>query len=194
MYSLASLPLIYIYSFSPKSELSGFINFFVINVIACFLDMVLAFLAAFSQSQSSSAVVHVSKLTSISSDIRWVVAVVFPSVNLKRGLFNIRLKSSQVCVSTLNSLLLTKYSNNGPWISLYEPGIGIQLVIFCVQMIFWGIILTLVEKGTSIKRRCRRCCGYDNDLEQEQVDGENHWDNEDGPRATAPKSWDDSVS
>ncbi len=126
MYSLASLPLIYVYSFNPKSELTGFINFFVVNVVVCFLDMVLAFMALFSQGQSpSTTVVRVSRLSQMTNNIRWVVAVVFPTVNFKRALFNIRLKSSQECISAVNSLMLTNYSYTEPGLSLREPGVGI---------------------------------------------------------------------
>lgn len=51
MYSLASLPLIYVFAFIPKSELIGFIAFFIINTIGCFFDMVLDFIGVFSQAQ-----------------------------------------------------------------------------------------------------------------------------------------------
>jgi hypothetical protein len=191
MYSLTSLPLIYVYSFSPKSELIGFINFFVINVVACFLDMVLVFLALFSQGSSTTTVVRVSKLASMTNIIRWVVAVVFPCVNFKHALFNIRLKSNPDCVTAYNSFMLTNYVYTEPWTSLHEPGVGIQLIIFCAQMCFWWIILTLVEKGSRIKLGCRRFCGCDDDLEQ--VDGGNQSDNEDGAVATAPIQWEDTV-
>jgi len=191
MYSLTSLPLIYVYSFSPKSELVGFVNFFIINVVACFLDMILAFLALFSQGSSSTTVVRVSKLTSMTTIIRWVVAVLFPSVNFKRSLFDIRLKSSRDCINAVNSLMLTTYSYTERWTSLREPGLGIEFIIFCVQMCFWWIILTLVEKGDRIKLGCRQCCGLDDDLKQ--VDGQNQWDNEDGAVATAPNQWNDAV-
>lgn len=185
--------MIYAYSFSPKSELIGFINFFVINLVACFLDMVLAFLALFSQGQSqSTAVIRVSRLTTVSSGIRLIVAILFPTVNFKRALFNMRLKSSQECISALNTLMLTSYSYTEPSMSLREPGIGLQLVIFCAQMVFWWFILILIEKGGSIKLRCRQCCGCNNDLEQ--VDGANQWENEDGAVAAIPRSWDDAVS
>ncbi len=185
MYSLASLPLIYVYSFSPNSELIGFINFFVINVVICFLDMVLAFMAVFSQSQSSITVTRVSKLSQITITIRWILAVLVPSVNFKRSLFNIRLKSNQQCVSALNSVMLTSYSYTTPWISLHEPGIGIEFLIFSAQMVFWWIILILIEKGSIIKLACRRFCGCDNDLEQ--IDDENR------PMGTVSMQWDDAV-
>ncbi|CAF0914028.1 unnamed protein product [Rotaria sp. Silwood1] len=186
MYSLASLPLIYVYSFSPKSELIGFINSFVINIVVCFFDMVLAFMALFSQGQSTNTS-RVSRLTSIVNNIRWFIAVLFPCVNFKRSLFNIRLKSSEECISSLNSLMFTNYSLDEPWMSTHEPGVGIQFIIFVVQMIFWWIILILIEKGTSIKLGCRRCCGCENDLER--IDVENPMDNAED---AIPNQWDDA--
>ncbi|CAF4147319.1 unnamed protein product [Rotaria sp. Silwood2] len=186
MYSLASLPLIYVYSFSPKSELIGFINSFVINIVVCFFDMVLAFMALFSQAQSTNTT-RVSRLTSIVNNIRWLIAVLFPCVNFKHSLFNIRLKSSQDCISSLNSLMFTNYSFNESWMSTRAPGVGIQFIIFVVQMTFWWIILILIEKGTSIKLGCRRCCGCENDLER--IDADNPIDNAED---VIPKQWDDS--
>jgi hypothetical protein len=190
MYCLASLPLIYVYSFSPKSELIGFINYFVVNVVFCFLDMVLAFIALFSQGNSTT-VTHVSKLATMTANIRWLVLILFPSVNLKRGLFNIRLKSNPDCVASLNSLMFTNYSSTQPWMSLREPGVGIQFVIFCVQMAFWWLILTLIENGSNIKLAWRRCCGCNDDLEQ--IDDENEWNDENGTMPKARKQWDDAV-
>ncbi|CAF0848696.1 unnamed protein product [Rotaria sordida] len=186
MYSLASLPLIYVYSFSPKSELIGFINIFVINIVVCFFDMVLTFMAVFSQGQATT-ITRVSRLTSIVNNIRWFIAILFPCVNFKRSLFNIRLKSSQECISSLNSLMLTNYSFNESWISTHEPGVGIQFIIFIIQMIFWWIILILIEKRTNIKSECRRCCGCENDLER--IDNENPMDNAED---AIPKQWDDT--
>ena len=185
LYCLASLPLIYCYSFSPRSELLGFINFFVINIVACFFDMVLVFLALFSQSQSSSAGTRVTPLTRMTNLIRWIIAVLFPSVNLKRSLFNIRLHTTEDCILAVNGIMLTDYSITEPWLSLREPGIGIQAVIFCAQILFWWIVLILIESGGSIKLGCRRCCGCDSDLQQDD-DG-----NEFG-RANADK-WNDTV-
>ncbi|CAF0732502.1 unnamed protein product [Adineta steineri] len=189
MYSLASLPLIYVYSFSPKSELIGFINFFVINVVACFLDMVLAFMGLFSQSQSTNAT-HVSKLSSLVLNIRWAVAVLFPSVNFKRSLFNIRLRSNPDCVSAMNSIMFTNYSATEPWTSLREPGIGIEFVIFCVQILFWWIILAIIENKVNIKLACGQCCCSEN--ESEQVGGQNQLNNEGGAIGTAPYQWSDA--
>ncbi|CAF0922953.1 unnamed protein product [Adineta ricciae] len=186
MYSLASLPMIYVYSFSPKSELIGFINFFVINVVACLLDMVLTFMAVFSQSQSSSSG-RLTRLASLMNSIRWLITALFPTVSLKRALFDIRLKSNQECISAINSIMLTGYSYTEQWTSLREPGLGILILIFCIQMIFWWIILTFIENRTNLKIGCRRCCGCDND--REHFENEN---NGDEIQTTTPVLWNDS--
>ncbi|CAF0732489.1 unnamed protein product [Adineta steineri] len=157
MYSLASLPLIYVYSFSPKSELIGFIVFFIVNVIACFFDMILHFIATFSQSQAINAT-SVTKATSIMNNLTYVLIILFPSVNLKRSLFNIRLRSNPDCISSLNSLLFTSYSATEPWMSIYEPGLGLAFLIFCVQMLFWWFILVLIENKEHMKLGCQEFC------------------------------------
>lgn len=186
MYSIASIPLIYTCSFSPKSELIGFITFFAANIVACFFDMVLSFIAIFSQGQSTT-VTRVSRLTSIVNLLRWIVAVIFPCVNYKRSLFNIRLKSSDECISAVNSIMFTNYSSSESWMSNNEPGLGTQLIIFSVQCFFWLIILILIEKGITIRLICRQCCCCccDGDIDQQSSE----IDEETG----LPKQWSDSV-
>ena len=164
LYCAASLPLIYVYSFNPKSALVGFINFFIVNVIACFLDMILAFMALFSQGQLTS-ISRLTRLSSITNTIRWIVAVLVPSVNFKRSLFNLRLRSSSDCMSVLNSILLTNYSFDESWTSIREPGVGVQVVIFLAQTSFWWLMLLIIENRKEIQLLCRQCCGCSNDLE-----------------------------
>ena len=188
MHCLASLPLIYVYSFNPRSALIGFINFFVVNVIVCFLDMVMAFMALFSQSQLS-APIRLTKLTRVTIIVRWVTAVIFPSVNFKRALFNIRLKSSKECISALNSILLANYDVDGSWPSLREPGLGLQILIFLLQTITWWLLLTIIERRRSMNLQLRRYCGCDKPLEETRTEEPAHDDVK-----KVPTSWDDSVS
>ncbi len=190
MYSLASLPLIYVYSFIPKSELIGFIGFFIINVIGCFFDMVLDFISVYSQAQATNATSSTG-LSIVMVNLTWVLVVIFPSVNFKHALFNIRLKSNPGCISSLNSLFFTSYISNGPWMAIASPGLGASFIIFCSQILFWWIILILIENGNNIKLGCRRCCKCDNDLQK--VDDQSQLDSEDGSVSTSAVQWDDSV-
>lgn len=165
MCSLASLPLIYVYSFSPKSELLGFIGFFVVNVIGCFFDMILNFISIFSQAQAVAAT-SATKLSIIMVNLTWVLAVLFPTVNFKHALFNIRLKSNPDCISSLNSLFFTNYNTDEGWMSILSPGLGAAFLIFWAQIIFWWTILILIENSTNIKLGCRRCCKREQDLQK----------------------------
>jgi hypothetical protein len=176
--------MVYVYSFIPKSELIGFITFFIINVIACFFDMVLHFIAVFSQAQALGAT-SITNLATVMNNLTWVLVVIFPCVTFKRALFNIRLKSNSACDSSLNSLMFTDYSYTEPWMSAREPGLGIQFIIFCAQMIFWWIVLILIENGTHLKLICRRSCCCNNDLKKT--------DGDDGTDAVASNQWNDTV-
>ncbi|CAF3610572.1 unnamed protein product [Rotaria sordida] len=146
LYSLASLPYIYVYSFIPSTELIGFIIYFIVNVLICFLDVVLGFIGVFSGSQKLPDGSLVNRTGTIMTNIRWVLSVIFPTVNLKHALFNIRLRSSDSCIAAVNSVMGTNYSSNEPWMSLNEPGLGIQFLIFIGQMIFWWFIIVFIEK------------------------------------------------
>lgn len=190
MYCMASLPMVYVYSFIPKSELIGFITFFIINVVACFFDMVLHFIAVFSQAQTVGAT-SITTLATAMDNLAWVLVVIFPCVTFKRALFNIRLKSNSNCDSSLNSLMFTDYSYTEPWMAAREPGLGIQFIIFWAQIIFWWVLLTLIENGTHLKLTCRRSCRCDNDLEQ--IDGGDQNDGEDGAISVASNQWNDAV-
>jgi hypothetical protein len=190
MYSLASLPLIYVYSFSPKSESIGFTGFFLINVMGLFFDTVFDFLSVYSQAYATDAT-SATSLSTVMVKLTWILGILFPCVNLKHALFNIRLKSNPDCVSSLNSLFFTSYSSDSSWMAIPSPGLGASFIIFCAQIFFWWIILILIENGTNIKLGCRRCCKCDNELEQ--VNGGNPSNTEDGTVTIAPHLWDDKV-
>ena len=196
MYSLASLPFIYVFAFAPKSELIGFITFFVINVIACFFDMILSFISVFSQVQSTSGSGQ-TKLSSVMSIISWILVVLFPSVNFKRALFNIRLKSSPDCISALNALLYTDYSSTEGWMTFRIPGLGASFIIFCAQMIFWWIILAVIENKRTINLCCQKCCKCNKDLmeiddHKPEPSLKSDWD-DGGKESVVSSSWNDAV-
>lgn len=191
MFSLASLPLIYVYSFSPNSELIGFVTFFVLNAVGVFFNMMLDFISVFSQAQTLNAT-GATRLSVVMTNITLVLAIIFPSVNLKRALFNIRLKSNPSCISSLNSLFFASYSSTNSWMAIPSPGLGAPFIIFCGQMIFWWIILILIENGTKIRISCRRYCKCDRELEQ--IDDKSQFVSDDRTQPSTKSEWDDSVT
>jgi hypothetical protein len=204
MYSLASLPLIYVFSFGPNSELVGVIVFFIVNVIVCFVDVILDFVALFSQIQNTGAT-SVSGTSRVVGTLRVIVGVLFPSVNFKHSLYNIRLRSNEDCLTTTNSLMLTNYTSTEPWLSVSTPGLGVFFILFCVQIAIWLIILTLIENRGRISLGCRQCCNCDKDLQESpnvELIGVNvmnnstfrsQCDDESEPNSFPPTAWNDSV-
>ncbi|CAF4617859.1 unnamed protein product [Rotaria socialis] len=150
LYSLASLPFVYVYSFIPGTELIGFVIYFIVNVLVCFVDVVLGFIGVFSGSQTLPNGAKVNQTGTLMTNIRWILSALFPTVNLKHALFNIRLRSSDRCIGPVNSVMGTNYSLNESWLSLSEPGLGIQCLIFIGQSIFWWFIVMFIEEGWKI--------------------------------------------
>ena len=157
----------------PKSELFGFIVYLIFNVVGCFLDMVLNFVAIFSQSQPSLGSNEVTSTAQIMHVLRWILSGLVPTINFKRSLFNIRTRSNAECVEASNSIMHTEYSTTEPWSSVKEPGVGSQLLIFAGQFIFWTLLLIIIENNTGIKRclsRCfKNCTGYFSFRKQEKL-------------------------
>ena len=205
MYSLASLPLLYVFAFAPSSELVGFILFFIINVIACFLDMVLDFITVFSQFQNVGGT-GLTGLSRVMITLRWIIVGLFPAVNFKHSLFNIRIRSSEECLSAINGLLFTNYTSSGSWMAVGDSGLGLFFILFCVQAVFWWIVLVLIENRGKINVGCRRCCKCDKDLEQfsnkepsqltpiELASPSTHLNDINDSLSVGSSSWDDSVS
>jgi hypothetical protein len=153
MYSLASLPLIAAFSMLFSTELVGLIVFVIVNILVCFLDMVLGFVVVFFQGQSSNGGSNVGV---IMTNIRLVISILFPTVNLKHALFNIHLRSSNTCIAAVNSIMNTSDSSSEPWMSTREPGLGVPFIIFVSQMIAWWLIVMFIEQSN---RLCQKKSG-----------------------------------
>ncbi len=158
LYSLGSLPFIYAYSMIPITESVGLILYVIVNILVCFLDMVLGFIVVFFQGQTISQVNGMTKESVIMTNIRLLLSILFPTVNLKHALFNIHLRSSASCVSEVNLIMGTNYSSDEPWMSMHEPGLGIQCVIFISQMIGWWLIVMFIEQSDRICQRISKYC------------------------------------
>ena len=169
MYSLSSLPFIYVFSFAVKRELIGVINFFLLNVLMCFIDMILSFLASVVQGNASPIESGMTSGATAVTAVRWILSVLLPTVNLKHALSNIRLHSNRKCISSLNSIMGTNYAFDESWMSVHEPGLGLQFLIFCVQTLLWWLILMLIENFAAIKQIWQRHRSKTNESDEIQV-------------------------
>jgi hypothetical protein len=157
MYVFASLPFVYVFSFIPKSAVMGFTNFFILNVILCVIDAVLASFPVFSNRSAQTS--GPSQTYTGVNNIRSIFALVLPTVNLKHALANILLHDNPQCILTSNSMLGTSFSTNEAWMSTNKPGVGTEFIFFCVQTLFWFLVLIIIESRLRIKQAWRRCCG-----------------------------------
>lgn len=156
LYTLASLPFAYCFSFIPRTSIIGFTNFFIINVIANVVDAVINSFTVFSRGGSDD--VRPSRAYTAVSFVRWILAILLPSVNLKQSLANSQLHENRQCVSIFNALVGTSFATDETWRSTSRPGVGAQILIFCLQCIFWIIVLILIENKLQVRRFFRKIC------------------------------------
>jgi len=168
MYVLASLPFAYVFSFIPKTSIMGFTNFFILNVILCVIDAVLASFPVFTKNDTPS--LGPTKIYTTINGIRSIFALVLPTVNLKHAISNIQLHDDTVCISISNSILGTTFSSNALWMSTSRPGVGLEFIFFWVQIIFWWVVLIIVENRLNIRRGCQRCCRNEDSTMSDQWD------------------------
>ena len=92
-----------------KSEIITFICLFVVLSVAGFLDMIWSFVELFvklDKPGTSDVVLDLMKV------LRYMFAIIFPNVTIKRGLYNLKIRKNNYCIDTLNNLLTSKYIQN----------------------------------------------------------------------------------
>ena len=101
--------LAYISSFWFRTDLIGFIFTFLILGVATFLDMVWAFIQLFvSLERESTQNTFLSNLMKL---LRYVFLLFFPNVTIKRGLYNLKIRQNNYCITSLNNILKSKLFN-----------------------------------------------------------------------------------
>ena len=174
MYTLASLPFAYVFSFIPKSTVMGFSNFFILNAVICVIDSILNSFTVFIENDTPSA--GPTRTYRVVTAIATILAVLLPADNLKHALSNIQLHENTECISASNALIGTKFSANESLMAVGKPGVGGQFIIFLVQIIVWWIVLIVIENYGRIQQARQRCCG-----------------NKDLSDSTPTDQWNDSV-
>ena len=168
MYVLASLPFVYVFSFIPDSAVMGFTNFFILNVVISVIDAVAGTFPIFSGNANPSD--GPAKAYTVVEGIRLIFRLLLPTVNFKHTLANVLIHNNKNCIRVSNSILGTSFSENESWMSTKKPGIGEEFIIFCVQTVFWWVILILIENRLRIQQARQRCCGSEN------VEYNDRWD------------------
>ena len=168
MYVLASLPFVYVFSFIPESAVMGFTNFFILNVVISVIDAVAGTFPIFSGNTNPSA--GPAPAYKVVEAIRLIFRLLLPAVNFKHTLANMLIHNNANCIRVFNGMLGTKFSENETWMSTQKPGIGEEFIIFCVQTLFWLVVLILIENRLTIRQARQRCCKSDHPEQNEQWD------------------------
>jgi hypothetical protein len=158
---LASLPFAYVFSFAPRTSIIGFTNFFIVNVIANVIDAVINSFTIFSRNEQASA--GPSRTYTAVNNFRSILAALLPSVNLKHALSNSQLHENGECVAIFNTFIGTKLNVNEVWTSMSKPGVGTQMLLFCLQTLVWTLLLIVVENRRRRQLLWERIRGKRND-------------------------------
>jgi hypothetical protein len=162
MYTLASLPFAYVFSFIPKTSIMGFTNFFILNVIICVIDAVINSFPVFMSNSTPSS--GPSKSYTAITNLRYVFAFLLPTVNLKHALSNLILHANNDCITVNNAMLGTSFSTTAAYMSTQKPGVGTEFILFCIQIALWWLILCAIENRLRIRQCCQRCCSEDDSM------------------------------
>ena len=100
--SFGWLTYAYVMSHFYKSEIIGFIVLLIILGLSAFIDMVFASLQLFITLNIDSETLKKS-LNILMELVRWLFAILFPNVTIKRALFDLKVRRDDVCVAAVNT-------------------------------------------------------------------------------------------
>ena len=116
-----------------RSDIVAFIGVFLISSVAAFMDMICSLIYLFVKLDKQGKDSFTSSLMDF---IRYLLAICFPNVTIKRALYNIKIKENDYCLNSLNTILNTGYSTEEDYLSFKEPGIGMLLLFTYVFSFF----------------------------------------------------------
>ena len=100
--------LAHLWSFLFKSDVTGFVILALILGIMPFIDVVLSFIILFlNTNQDDSS--QVAPGTSTLQTLRYILFVLFPNVTVKKGIYNMKIRSSSFCINSTNAILNGKF-------------------------------------------------------------------------------------
>lgn len=94
-------PYAYVWSFLFKSEIIGFVVLAIILGFAAFLDVIWTFLILLVLDGSTSPT-GASRAIEV---IRYIFALVFPNIAVKRGLYDLKIQNNSYCINNVNLYL-----------------------------------------------------------------------------------------
>lgn len=94
----------YLWSFLFKSDIIAFVVSIIFLAFMAFLDVIWLFIQLLVLNGSKTATTG----SNIMSAIRYIFAILFPSVTVKRAIYNLKIRSNTYCVEAANTYLIGK--------------------------------------------------------------------------------------
>jgi hypothetical protein len=86
----------YVWSFLFKSDIVGFIVLLIMLVFLAFMEGIMSFVQLLLNGGSGSRFVSI---------LRGILALIFPNITIKRGIYDLKIQSNSFCVSVVNQYL-----------------------------------------------------------------------------------------
>jgi hypothetical protein len=99
--------LAHLWSFLFKSDVTGFVILALILGVMPFIDVVLSFITLFLNTNQDDTS-QVAPGTSTLQTLRYILFVLFPNVTVKKGIYNMKIRSSSFCINSTNAILNRK--------------------------------------------------------------------------------------
>ena len=100
--SFTWLTYAYVMSHFYKSEIIGFIVLLIILALSAFVDMIWASLQLFIGLNIDDGNLK-NSLNILMEFVRWLFAILFPNVTMRRGLFNLKVRRDAFCIDSVNT-------------------------------------------------------------------------------------------
>ena len=97
--------LAYIWSFLFKSDIIGFVVLAVVLGFAAFVDVVCTFIQLIIINSNSN---QANGASNFFYAVRIILLLLFPNVVIKRGMYNVKIRSNSNCISSVNTVLASK--------------------------------------------------------------------------------------
>ena len=103
--SLSWCTLAYIWSFFFKQDIVGFIVLLIIMCVLSFAEVVFNFIELLFQ-QSNGSTTNPGAL--FIRSLRWILAILLPNILIKRGMYDLKIRKNNYCITGINKILFSK--------------------------------------------------------------------------------------
>lgn len=103
--ALAWCTLAYIWSFFFRQDIVGFIVLLIILCVIAFIDMILTFIELLFQQSNGGPTNGGAVFVNV---VRWILVIFLPNLLVKRGMYDLKIRKNNYCLTGVNRILYSK--------------------------------------------------------------------------------------